>query len=283
MTGPRVAVCIPVRDDTAGLRRSLESIRSASTDKSLEVVVALDGVDDELRRIAETYGARVVVLDEPRGSYSARNAAIDAVSASVEIIIFTDAGCTVRPGWATAHQEALECADLSGGAVAVTLSARPTAAEVVDSRTYLQQERYVTEFGFSATCNLAIRRTVLDVMRFDGARRSGGDVEFCHRATDAGFRLTYAPLAVVEHPARPTSRELLRKAARVGAGLATLPPRSRPPMPAVPRANRGLARSARIAGTRRGFLLEARVVWLDLRRRQVQRRAFLRGTPRRER
>ncbi len=40
-------------------------------------------------------------------------------------------------------------------------------------------------------------------------------MEWCHRASAAGFRLGYAPEAVVGHPARTTWSELLAKTRRI--------------------------------------------------------------------
>jgi glycosyltransferase involved in cell wall biosynthesis len=193
-------VCIPVRDDGAGLRVTLRSI--AAQRPGVPVVVAVDGHDPVVEAVAREAGATVVVLPVSAGSYAARNAALDAIPADADAVLFTDAGCVARPGWVAGHLAALTRADLSGGAVDVTTSSRPTPAEFVDAARNLRQQTYVEVDGFAATCNLAVRRSVIDQMRFDGALRSGGDREFCRRAAAAGFTLTYTPQAVVEHPAR---------------------------------------------------------------------------------
>jgi hypothetical protein len=193
------------------------------------------------------------------------------------VVFFTDAGCLVDPGCIAAHRRALCETDLSGGAVEAVLSSRRAPAEVVDAYRHLRQEHYVTSAGFAATCNLAVRRGVLDVVRFDPRRLFySEDMDFCHRATDAGFTLRYTPNAVVQHPARRTARAVLRKARGVGRALATLPQRSRPPAPSPPRLTRELVRLARREQFTRGRIWELRVIWLEFRRVQVQRRAYLR-------
>ena len=63
---------------------------------------------------------------------------------------------------------------------------------------------------------------MLDDVRFDGSMRSGGDGEFCLRATAHGHRLVFAPQAWIAHPARASLRELVRKSYRIGHGSAAL-------------------------------------------------------------
>src|SRR5690606_11370451 len=82
----------------------------------------------------------------------------------------------------------------------------------------IPQERYVRH-GYGATANLGTTRMVLDrVKGFDARRKSGGDADFCRRATGSGSGLEYLPQAIVDHPARATWLELKTKARRVKGG-----------------------------------------------------------------
>lgn len=272
----RAAVVIPVHADPEGLDVTLRSI---AADGGAPVVVVVDGAHPETEQVAAAAGAHVVVLPTSQGSYAARNAGIDAVADGADAVLLTDAGCAVAPGWVDAHLRALATSALSGGAVEVVHGPRPTAAEWVDRCRNLRQESYVRHAGFAATCNLAVRREVLAVVRFDSALRSGGDRDFCVRATAAGFSLAYTPDATVLHPARRTASEVLRKARRVGEGVAALPPATRPPLPRPQRPSRALARRAREAGVTTTPLWAASVAWLDWRRAVTLRRAALRPPP----
>jgi glycosyltransferase involved in cell wall biosynthesis len=209
-----VSVCIPVMGDPSGLEETLRSIRASATPE-VEVVVAVDGPDAVLEELAAAHGAIAVVLPENRGPASARNAAIAATTGGV--VCFVDAGCTVDPHWAEAHTRALAGADLSGGDVRFALGDRPTPAGFVDSQRHLRQRVYVERDGYAATCNLAVRRQVLDQVGFaEHFRLPGGeDVDFCHRATAAGFRLVFTEDAIVDHPPRSTAKELLSKVRRI--------------------------------------------------------------------
>ena len=264
MTIPKVAVCVPVHRDGADLMRLLDAIASVDwpTDR-LEIVVALDGADPTLRAIATGRGAGVVELPERKGSYAARNLALSTLGDDVDIVVFTDADCIPQPRWIRAHVDALQDADLSGGAIDVTLRDRPSPAEFVDRIRHLHQETYVTVEGFAATANLAVRREVA-ALGFDGSLPSGGDAEFCRRATAAGFRLVYTPGAVVQHPARRTTREVLKKVKRIGRGVEARPGHwaERPAPEVKPR--KWLAHRARREGVSPGIAWELRVIALDL-------------------
>ncbi|HET7530035.1 MAG TPA: glycosyltransferase [Mycobacteriales bacterium] len=269
-----VAVCIPVADDADGLQTTLAAIDALGREADgVHVVVAVDGADVATVSVAQRHGATVLPLPERRGSYAARNAALDVVPAGVEVVLFTDAGCLPQPGWVSAHLDALRTAELSGGAVEVTMSARPTPAEWVDAHRNLRQQAYVDNDGFAATCNLGVRRDVADALRFDDRLRSGGDRDFGVRARAAGHRLVYTPDAPVQHPARTTSAAVLAKARRVAAGVAELPRSSRPSRLPSRRPGLALVHRARVAGASRSPWWLLRVAWLDARRARTVVRA----------
>jgi colanic acid/amylovoran biosynthesis glycosyltransferase len=217
---PRVAVIVPVRDDAANLDALLTLVgrQTYPADKT-DVIVAVDGSDAATVAVVRRHGATVVTLSPAAGSYAARNRALDQLADDVEVVVFTDADCRPVPGWLQAHVSALEHSDMVGGAIRVTLRPRPTPAEFVDRMRHLRQWHYVTNERYAATANLAVRRAVIDSMRFDSQLQTGGDVEFGRRATTAGFSLAYSADAQVDHPARETTADLMRKIDRIRGGM----------------------------------------------------------------
>lgn len=213
-----VAVCVPAYGDPRGLRTLLASLASLDYPRQLlRVVVAVDGPDQVLEHTAAEAGTTVVVLPINRGSYAARNLALDAIG-DAQVVLFTDTDCAVGRDWVNAHLRALAAAPRSGGGVRLSTDDRPSAAEWVDRARHLRQEHFVTRLGYAATCNLAVRREVVDRVRFDDQLRSGGDFDFGRRASEAGFPIVFTPEAFVTHPARPTPRALLKKVWRVAGG-----------------------------------------------------------------
>lgn len=189
------------------------------------VRVAIDGPDAELEAVCRDYHMTSLTLPENQGSYAARNAAIDSLPEDIEIVAFTDSDCIPSPHWIAEHVQALESADMSGGGIDVTLRRNPRPAEFVDRFRHLLQEHYVRGEGYAATANLAVRRDVLDTLRFNPQLRSGGDNDFGRRAREAGFSLVYSPQALVEHPARQSDRDVARKLDRIRTGIRANPTR----------------------------------------------------------
>lgn len=210
---------VPAYREVAALTRTLESL--LALEERPTVVVAVDGAHPATVDVARDAGVEVVLLPVNGGSYAARNAAVAHLECSglPDLVLFTDAECVVTPGWLREHRLALEHADLSAGAVRFTFrSDRPSPAEWVDAVRHLQQERYVHQDGYGATCNLAVRGSVLARHRFDDSLRTGGDAEFCRRVVRQGGRLVYSPEAEVEHPARDL-RALWDKVDRLVGGV----------------------------------------------------------------
>jgi glycosyltransferase involved in cell wall biosynthesis len=223
---PAAAVCIPVRGDAARLARCLEHLAAQEWPADrLQVVVAVDGPDPAVEKVARDAGVDVVVLPVPSGSYAARNAALDSLRDDVSVVAFTDADCLPQPGYVRAHVAALADAALSGGAVEITLRDRPSPAEFLDSIVHLQQKSTVEIQGYAATANLAFRREVIDALRFNSALQTGGDVEICERAARHGHEIVYTPDAVVVHPARQTTKSVAKKVWRICKGMPARPER----------------------------------------------------------
>ncbi|MDQ1689502.1 MAG: hypothetical protein QOK42_2477 [Frankiaceae bacterium] len=264
MTARRVAVCVPAYRDPDGVRRLLARISAVEhPPEALRVVIAVDGADEETVRAATAGGAEALALPKA-GSYAARNAALDHLGTWPEMVVFTDADCLPEPGWVKGHLAAIDGGlDLSGGAVEVTLRPKPSPAEYVDRMRHLRQEMYVTALGFAVTANLAVRREVLDVHRFADRLQTGGDVEFCRRAVAAGCTLGYTADAVVQHPARQTSKEVLTKVRRICAGMADQPERWVGTPVTKARVRRAPVTIARAEGVSQGVLWDAREIVLE--------------------
>lgn len=242
---PLVSVIVAARNAAGGIGGLLDALARQTLGRArFEAIVVDDASKDETAALVEAHGvARVVARDACGGSYAARNSGLAVARAPV--IATTDADCLPRTDWLERGLEELEArgADLLGGRIDIPLGDRPRLAEVLDAARFLNQERAVSDLGFAATANLFVRRHVFEAAGpFDARFRSGGDAEFCDRATRAGFSLAYSPLAVVVHPPRTRGHEIARKSFRVGFGVAQMrqlasgPARDAPPAWRTPRA-----------------------------------------------
>jgi GT2 family glycosyltransferase len=212
---PRISVIVPHYEDLAGLALCLDDLeRQTVARDAFEIVVADNASPSGAEAIEQVIGgrARLAVVSE-KGAGPARNGGVAASRGA--ILAFTDSDCRPRPGWLAAGVAALDESDLVGGAMEVLVDdpARMTAPEAFEYVFAFNNQRYVTRKGFTVTANLFCSRALFETV---GGFRVGlsEDVEWCQRATAAGFRLGYAPEALVGHPARRTWPELRKKWAR---------------------------------------------------------------------
>jgi hypothetical protein len=220
---PMVSVIIPVLNDPDGIRRCIDALRRQSyPEDRYELIVVDNGSTDSTPDVAAELGARLFRETTKKGSYAARNTGLE--NADGEILAFTDADCTPSRCWIEEGVRPMneDGADLVGGRVRFRLARHPTGAEVWDSVTNMQIDENIRTRGVAKTANLFAGQHVFDeIGDFPDDMTSGGDVAWTERATGHGFKLVYAPLAEVEHPARRLA-SLIAKQYRVGTGQAAL-------------------------------------------------------------
>lgn len=213
---PRVSVIIPHYNDLVGLDACLAALEQ-QTRRPDEVVVADNNSPQGEAGIAKVIAgrARLTIVPE-RGAGPARNGGVAASTG--QILAFTDSDCLPEPEWLAAGLAALDSADFAGGRMKVLVDddERMTPTEAFERVFAFDNETYVLRRGFTVTANLFCSRAVFDAV---GGFRVGvsEDADWCFRAREKGFRLGYAPGAVVGHPARRNWSELLRKWRRLNA------------------------------------------------------------------
>src|SRR5581483_3795584 len=126
-----------------------------------------------------------------------RNEALAA--ARGDVFVFVDSDCSPSPGWLEAMVRPIreEAETMVAGSVRFT-----GYATVRQPR----ERGYVAKAG---TQSFAFTRDVLErVGRYDESLTGAHDYDFCLRAGAAGFRILFAPDAVVEHPTDPLRKSL---------------------------------------------------------------------------
>lgn len=214
---PAISVIVPHYQDLERLDLCLSALMAQRCDRDFEVVVS-----DNASPCGETAVARVIAgrarltVATEKGAGPTRNAGVAASRGAV--LAFTDSDCIPDPGWLAAGMAMLESCDFVGGKMIVLVpdAARMNGVEAFESVFAFNNRRYVEQEGFTVTANLFCPRAVFDRV---GGFRTGlsEDLEWCHRATAAGYRIGYAESAVVGHPARADWVELVGKWRRINA------------------------------------------------------------------
>jgi GT2 family glycosyltransferase len=211
-----VSVIVPHYQDLAGLALCLEDLglQTYPADR-YEIIVADNNSPIGLDAVRATVAgrARVVIVDE-KGAGPTRNGG--AARANGDVFAFTDADCRPEPGWLRAGVAALGRYDFVGGRMRVLVEDRAhiSPSEAFEKVFAFNNEAYVTRKGFTVTANLFCERRLFE--KVGGFRTHvSEDMEWCHRAREAGYEIGFAGDAVVGHPARRTFALLKAKWRRV--------------------------------------------------------------------
>lgn len=205
-----LSVIVPARNAAASLPPLLRSLESQTLSRErFEVIVADNGSSDGTAAVAERLGA-TVVRDQVANRSRARNRG--AEGAAGKLYAFTDADCVAHPEWL---EELLACAPsapLVAGEVKLRTREQPNAVERFEALWRFGQAAWV-EQGWAATANLLVHADAFATLGgFDETwRHIGEDVDFCFRARDAGYALTYCPGALVDHHGESELRPFLRR------------------------------------------------------------------------
>lgn len=212
----KVSVIIPHYRDLRGLALCLAALdRQTYPRERLEIVVADNASPEGPDAVAEVIAGRAqLVVVEEKGAGPARNGGVAASTG--EVLAFIDSDCVAEPAWVEAALKALPAFDFIGGRVKVLVEdpREITPVEAFERVFAFDFKTYIEKKKFTGAGNLICSRQVFDAV---GGFRTGvsEDVEWSRRAQECGFRLGYAPGAVVGHPARRSWPELLSKWRRI--------------------------------------------------------------------
>lgn len=215
---PQVSVIVPVKNGEKTIEKLLEALGGQDYPASkLQIIIVDNGSTDGTPEIIKKYPFTLEYEHRIASSYAARNKGLAA--AEGEIIAFTDSDCVPEKDWVRKGVETLlgKNADMAGGKVSFILSDPPTAAEIIDSVTHMQNEDNIKNKHTAVTANLFVRRKLFDRVGLFAEAKSGEDFNWTKKATNQGFSLVYAPEAIIYHPARKM-RELLEKSRRTATG-----------------------------------------------------------------
>ena len=228
----KISVVIPVYNEEERIQECLESILN-NTQRPFEVIVADGGSEDRTVAIASSFPDVKVLANPGRTAAAGRNVGI--LSATGEIIAFTDGDCIVDQNWISAIQKCFEeHSDLDG-----------IRGKIVPVRTDNRYEAYwnhlawelLMKFGDEPyviqekrldnsliTANCAYRRELL--LKVDGFSSWFGnnaeDVDLTWRILEHGASLMYDPTPLVYAHGVTTVKGIAQKSFRNGISSSKL-------------------------------------------------------------
>jgi GT2 family glycosyltransferase len=200
-SAPDVSVIVAVRNSVRTVGACVTSLLAVSYPADrFEIVVVDNGSTDGTREALRTFGTSIRVLTEPtRGAAAARNRGIR--SARGWLMAFTDADAVVEREWLSALVAPFR--DSRVAMVGGRIASRVGANRIERFGERIHDHRHAIEVEdppYVITCNAALRRHVIEsVGLFDETLLRGQDVDLAWRVHRTGYRLVYAPNAVVRH------------------------------------------------------------------------------------
>jgi glycosyltransferase involved in cell wall biosynthesis len=233
---PSISVVLPVRNAAATIADQLRSLAAQTMSSDWELLVVDNGCVDETLDVVARWAAqipriRIVDARDTPGLSHARNAGVAA--ARGEFVAFCDADDEVDAHWLRELSAATTDADLIAGHLEVDSLNDPDVVYWRGGSPTSEGLKMAYQYlGHAVGANFAIRRAAfLDVGGCDPQFRiCSDDVDLSWRAQEAGYRIAFAPGAVVHYRFRPGVRDVVRQQWNYGRAEAALYRKFRPRM-----------------------------------------------------
>jgi glycosyltransferase involved in cell wall biosynthesis len=178
------------------------------------VVVVDNGSTQPLDPVRAAHPQVRIVVEPTKGAAMARNRGV--IETSAPHLFFLDCDCVPAPDWLATAQGIAQAAGFAGQVVGgrITLFDETppprSGAEAFEAVFAFDNRAYIETKGFSVTANLLTSRAIFESV---GPFRPGvsEDLDWCRRATTAGYALTYEARLSVAHPTRSDWVALRRK------------------------------------------------------------------------
>lgn len=232
MTRLRCSVIVPVYNGTTSIDRCLEALAQQSlTYTHYELIVVDDGSRDATAALVQSWIDRHpqvqarLVQQENAGPAAARNHG--ARIACAPIVLFTDADCAPTPTWIEEMLSPFDDPAVVGAKGAYRTEQRGSTPRFVQAE---YEDRYDRMLGqeridFIDTYSAAYRRDIfLENGGFDTifTTASVEDQEFSFRLAQKGYRMVFAPQAIVTHLHDASLAEYMRRKYFIGFWKALL-------------------------------------------------------------
>jgi lipopolysaccharide/colanic/teichoic acid biosynthesis glycosyltransferase/GT2 family glycosyltransferase len=214
-----VSVIVPARGGHDLLVRCLRALsEQRGLEDRLEVIVVDDGSEQPLKSIAEEHGACCIV-QEPLGPAAARNTGAQA--AQGKILAFTDSDCAPVERWLQNLTAPFDDPEIVGvkGTYASEQAGRVPRFVQQEYEAKYRRMASLEKIDFIDTYSAAYRRDIfLENGGFDSAFPvpSVEDQELSFRLAHKGYRMAFAPQAIVVHIHDETVSEYIRRKFNIG-------------------------------------------------------------------
>jgi glycosyltransferase involved in cell wall biosynthesis len=208
------SIIVPTFNGATRIGRCLDALLNQASGKNVELIVVNDGSTDNTVGVVEGYSRVRLITQANAGPAAARNHG--ALEAQGAIILFTDDDCVPTPEWLDAMLEPFRDPEVIGTKGVYRTHQTNVVARFVQIE---YEDRYrlmagLPSIDFIDTYSAAFRRDRFLAMggydlSFPVA--CAEDIELSYRMSACGWKMKFAPAAVVYHTHPDTLSRYLRK------------------------------------------------------------------------
>jgi cellulose synthase/poly-beta-1,6-N-acetylglucosamine synthase-like glycosyltransferase len=209
-----ISIIIPTFNGARRIRACLDAIVQQIAGRDAEIIVVDDGSSDNTVAVIQEYAGVRLIPQANAGPAAARNRG--AQEARGTIILFTDDDCVPNPDWLNAMTAPFEDTEVVGTkgtyrTLQKSLTARFVQIEYEDRYRAMARHSFI---DFIDTYSAAFRRDRF--MEMNGYDTSfpvacAEDIELSYRMSACGWKMKFAPAAIVYHTHPDTFSAYLKK------------------------------------------------------------------------
>jgi GT2 family glycosyltransferase len=196
------SIIIPTFNGAKRIARCLDSLRDQTAGRNVETLVVDDGSTDDIADVVERFTGVRLISQANAGPAAARNHG--AREANGDVILFTDDDCEPAPGWLDAMLEPFRDEEVVGVKGAYRTRQKSLIARFVQAE---YEDRYrlmarIQDIDFIDTYSAAFRRPrFLEMGGYDTdfPVACAEDIELSYRMSAKGWKMRFAPSAIVYH------------------------------------------------------------------------------------
>lgn len=209
-----ISVIIPTFNGASRIGYCLDALIQHTAGRNVEILVVNDGSTDDTADVVQQYSGVRLITQANAGPAAARNRG--ALATCGTIILFTDDDCVPTPNWLDAMLEPFENPEVVGAKGVYRTRQKSLVARFVQIE-YEDKYRLMArlpDIDFIDTYSAAFRRDrFLEMTGYDTSfpLACAEDIELSYRMSARGWKMKFAPNAIVYHTHPDTLGKYLKK------------------------------------------------------------------------